>query len=83
MSAFNFELLTERKSDFYEEMQKLLRQKGYKTRVLMPKDVQSMGSEALIVGAHQDEIAKVSNITLKTTQGGLPASRAERNKSSS
>lgn len=69
LSAFNFNLLKERKNDFYEEMQKLIRQQGYKTLVLMLTDVQSMGSEVVLAGAHQDDIAKAFNMTLKDNSG--------------
>lgn len=69
LSAFNFERLKERKNDFYEEMQKLLHQQGYQTLVLMLTDVQSMGSEVVLAGAQQDDIAKAFNMTLQNHSG--------------
>ena len=69
LSAFNFELLKKRKKDFYEEMQQLLKQQGYKTIVLMLTDVQSMGSEVVLTGAHQPDIAKAFNIELNNHSG--------------
>ena len=69
LSAFNFELLKKRKKDFYEEMQQLLNQQGYKTILLMLTDVQSMGSEVLLTGAYQADIAKAFNLELNNHSG--------------
>jgi manganese-dependent inorganic pyrophosphatase len=69
LSAFNFELLKKRKKDFYEEMQQLLNQQGYKTIVLMLTDVQSMGSEIVLTGAYQADIAKAFNLELNNHSG--------------
>jgi manganese-dependent inorganic pyrophosphatase len=69
LSAFNFELLKKRKKDFYEEMQKLLDQQGYKTIILMLTDVQAMGSEVVFTGAYQADIAKAFNLELNNHSG--------------
>ena len=69
LSAFNFEQLKERQNDFYKEMQKLIHQQGYQTLVLVLTDVQNMGSEVVLAGAHQDEIAKAFNMTLQNHSG--------------
>ncbi len=69
LSAFNFELLKKRKKDFYEEMQQLLNQQGYKAIVLMLTDVQSMGSEVVLAGAYQADIAKAFKLELNNHSG--------------
>ena len=69
LSAFNFELLNVRKNEFYEEMLKLVNQQGYETLVLMLTDVQAKGSEIVLVGTHQKEIAKALNVTLNNHSG--------------
>lgn len=69
LSAFNFELLNVRKNEFYEEMIKLVNQQGYETLVLMLTDVQAKGSEIVLAGTHQNEIAKALNVTLNNHSG--------------
>lgn len=69
LSAFNFELLKARENEFYEEMLQLLNQQGYETLVLMLTDVQSKGSEIVLAGTHQNEIAKALNVTLNNHSG--------------
>lgn len=69
LSAFNFELLNVRKNEFYEEMLELVNQQGYETLVLMLTDVQAKGSEIVLAGTHQKEIAKALNVTLNNHSG--------------
>lgn len=69
LTAFNFALLKERKNEFYEDMLKLLHQQGYETLVLMLTDVQSKGSEIVLAGKHQNEIAKALNVNLINHSG--------------
>ena len=64
LSAVSFELLIERKNAFLVEMQTLQKQQGYKSLMLLLTDIQAEGSEILVVGENQQEIAKAFNLTL-------------------
>lgn len=65
LTAVSFELLLERKDAFLIEMQKIQKEQGYKSIVLMLTDIQSAGSELLVVGENQLAIGKAFNSTLK------------------
>lgn len=64
LTAISFELLIKRKNAFLVEMQTLQKEQGYKSLVLMLTDIQSAGSEILVVGENQLEIGSALNLTL-------------------
>ncbi len=79
LTAVSFELLIERKNAFLVEMQTLRKEQGFKSLMLLLTDIQSGGSEILIVGEHQQEIAKAFNLML-TNDAGWAAGVVSRKK---
>jgi len=65
LAAVSFDLLKLRKDAFFAELQKLLQKENYQTLVLMLTDIQSEGTELLVVGKYQQEIANALNVDLK------------------
>ena len=72
ITAFNFDLLKNRKSELHAEMQKMIQQQGYQTLLLMLTDVQAQGSEIVMAGAHQEKIAKGLKLTFDNQSGWAP-----------
>ena len=72
ITAFNFDLIKDRKSEFYAVMQKMVKVQGYQALVLMLTDVQAKGSEIVIAGAHQEKIAKGLNLISENQSGWAP-----------
>ena len=65
LSAVSFDFLKDRKAEFLGEMQSLQKEQGYKSLVLMLTDIQSEGSELLVVGENQPEIGKAFHVSLE------------------
>jgi manganese-dependent inorganic pyrophosphatase len=65
LTAVSFSFLQDRKGAFLAAMQTLQKEQGYNSLVLMLTDIQSEGTELLIVGEYQLEIGKALNVRLK------------------
>ena len=65
LEAVSFDLLKDRKGEFLAGMQTLQKEQGYKSLVLMLTDIQSEGTELVVVGESQLEIGNAFNVTLE------------------
>ncbi len=65
LTAMSVDLLTDRKDDYLAEMQKQQKEQGYKSLILMLTDIQSEGTELLVVGENQLAIGNALNVSLK------------------
>ncbi len=64
LTAVSFELLIQRKSSFLVEMQTLQKEQNYQSIILLLTDIQSAGSEMLVVGENQQEVENAFNLSM-------------------
>ena len=65
LTAVSFDLLKNRKAEFLDDMQTLQKEQGYKSLVLMLTDIQSEGTELLVVGENQLEIGRAFHASME------------------
>ena len=65
LTAVRFDLLNDRKAEFLDAMQALQKEQGYQSMVMMLTDIQSEGTELLVVGKNQLEIGKAFQVSLE------------------
>ena len=64
LEVYSFNLLKERKGEFLNKMKKLQKEQGYQNLVFMFTDIQSEGTELLVVGKDEDAIGKAFKVSL-------------------
>ncbi len=65
LTAVSFDLLKNRKAEYLDDMQTLQKEQGYKSLVLMLTDIQSEGTELLVVGENQLEIGRAFHASME------------------